>query len=86
MCARPRSISRCAVFARGRAEAAVDRRGRDLHEHALLDQPLEPLRLALHLEAPLRVREHDREAADLEVEERVVEVSGQPRYGSSSSR
>ena len=74
MCARPRSIRRCAVLRAVAPKPAVDRGGGDLHEHALLDQPLEPLRLALHLEAPLRVGEHDREAADLEVEERLVEV------------
>ena len=42
-------------------DPAVDRRGRDLDEHACLDELHEPLRVGLHLGVPLRVREHRRE-------------------------
>ena len=57
-----------------RAEPAVDRGGRQLHQHACVDERAQQLRVGLDLGIPLGMREHDREAARREPEDDLAQV------------
>ena len=72
---RPR-ISRWPHSGGPSADPSVDRRGGDLDEDACLDQRHEPLGPGLHLDVPLGVGEHRREALVAQREQHVGKLEG----------